>query len=97
MKKIIGGMLYYSGLIHLYSFIKKLIGVNEVTILMYHRVGDGNNELDQRVVTTDRKNLDEQMNFIAENCAVISFDELYSYCKDRSKIPRGVRWETSAR
>lgn len=88
MKKIIGSIIYYSGLLYLISFTKKLVGIKEVTILMYHRIGDRNTELDQRNITTDSRSLDEQMKYLAKHCNVISFNELHSYCNDEEKIPK---------
>ena len=54
---------------------------------MYHRIGDGNIELDQNVITTDRRNFEEQIKYLAKNYHIISFNELYSYCNEEEKIP----------
>jgi peptidoglycan/xylan/chitin deacetylase (PgdA/CDA1 family) len=86
-KRIIGAIVYYSGLFYLPYCIKKLIGRREVTVLLYHRISDGQVELDQNVITTSQNNFNKQMQYLSAKFNVISFDDLYAYCNTEERIP----------
>jgi peptidoglycan/xylan/chitin deacetylase (PgdA/CDA1 family) len=88
LKKIVGNLLYFSGVVHLFSAVKRLLGIREVTVLMYHRVVDGKDMLDRNVVTGDRISFYKQIAYLASKCNIVSFDELDMYRSGDASSPK---------
>jgi peptidoglycan/xylan/chitin deacetylase (PgdA/CDA1 family) len=88
LKKMIGYVLFFSGIVYLYSAMKRLLGIREVTVLMYHRVVDSDDTLDQDVITANRDIFRMQVEYLSTKCNIINFEELGSYRNSNIPIPK---------
>jgi len=88
IKKVIGCALFFSGIVYLYSAVKRLLGIREVTVLMYHRVVDSVDTLDQDVITANRDKFLIQVEYLSTKCNIINFEELDSYRNGQIPIPK---------
>jgi peptidoglycan/xylan/chitin deacetylase (PgdA/CDA1 family) len=87
VKKVAGYIFYYSGIIHLSLIIKRLIGIKEVIVLVYHRIINEEDKFDPNIISAEKRYFRDQVRYLSNNCHVISFEEFYCYYKKRKKIP----------
>ena len=90
LKKILGIIVFCSGFFYLYSFVSNLFGGRKVVILMYHRVADSKKEelFDCNMISSSKKNFEEQVRHLSSFFNVISFNDLLSYWRNEQHIPK---------
>jgi peptidoglycan/xylan/chitin deacetylase (PgdA/CDA1 family) len=92
LKTLLAGFLFYSGLLHLYLFLRDtLFGSEKVRILLYHRVLDLQREKNPYSlpgIIVSVKMFDEQMKYLSENYNVISLESLVGSLKNNSPFPK---------
>lgn len=90
IKKIFGFIVFYTGFFYLYSLIDRMLGRPRVTILMYHRISDNKHRtvLDSNVISASPKNFRKQMEHLAKNHKVITFDDLLDYYKKKKGLEK---------
>lgn len=89
IKKLFGIVIFCSGFLHLYRWIKSLNKKQEVTILVYHRVQEYHEEsnFDASIISASPKNFEEQMRFLSTNYNVISFDRFIEHIQNKTRLP----------
>jgi len=81
-KKIFAGIVVYSGVLYLFTALKRLFAKPEVTILMYHRVTQNKQtHLDHSVISATIEQFEKQMQYLHEHCTVLSFDDFFKFQK----------------
>ena len=92
LKTLLAGFLFYSGLLHLYLFLRdNLFGSEKVRILLYHRVLDLQREKNPYSlpgIIVSVKMFDEQMKYLSENYNVISLEHLVDSLKNNLPFPK---------
>lgn len=82
IKRIVGFIMFYTGIYHLILLVGRLFDRRRLTILMYHRIrnrkGDG----------ILLRNFQGQMAYLSTNCNVISLDEYSQICSRGERLPR---------
>ncbi len=93
LKTLLAGLVFYSGLLHLYLFLRdSLFGSEKVRILLYHRVLDLNEKkrdlhsLPGIIVSV--KMFDQQMKYLSKNYNVISLEKFVHSLKDNLPLPQ---------
>jgi len=92
LKTLLAGFLFYSGLLHLYLFLRdNLFGSEKVRILLYHRVLDLQREKNLYSlpgIIVSVKMFDEQMKYLFKNYNVISLEGLVDSLKNNLPFPK---------
>jgi peptidoglycan/xylan/chitin deacetylase (PgdA/CDA1 family) len=89
IRKLLGGVIFFSGYYHLTVFFNKIIGKREFIVLMYHRACE-----DKRFCTREGdskrqvQNFEDQIRYLSQNRDVISFEELEEYYEKPEKFSR---------
>ena len=89
LKKSFCSAVHYSGLYFLLSYIKKMRS-NELAILMYHRISNGNEtfNLSSNLISASKENFEKQLQYLAKHCNVMTFDDLYNAINKDGKLPK---------
>jgi hypothetical protein len=92
LKTLLAGFLFYSGLLHLYLFLRdNLFGSEKVRILLYHRVLDLQREKNLYSlpgIIVSVKMFDEHVKYLFKNYNVISLENLVDSLKNNLPFPK---------
>jgi peptidoglycan/xylan/chitin deacetylase (PgdA/CDA1 family) len=92
LKILFSGLLYYSGLLYLYLFLRDhIFGREKVRILLYHRILDLQRErslCSLPGVIVSVKIFDQQMRYLSKNYHVISLESLVDRKKNDLPFPK---------
>lgn len=81
---VLSFLLYFSGIIGLYIFLrKKYFKKYFAVVLTYHSVNDNNNSPD---ITVSQKNFDSQIAYLIRNFNIVSIDKILDECRYRTQL-----------
>jgi peptidoglycan/xylan/chitin deacetylase (PgdA/CDA1 family) len=81
MGTVISFMLYFSGIVALYSFLRRKSNRLLVRIITYHRIDDGRRNPN---ITVSKDNFQKQIKFLKEKFSVVALSEIVNYAKDKN-------------
>lgn len=81
---VLSFLLYFSGIIGLYIFLRKKYFKKYIAVVLtYHRVNDNNNSPD---ITVSQKNFDSQIAYLVRNFNIVSIDKILDECRYRTQL-----------
>ncbi|HQU30677.1 MAG: polysaccharide deacetylase family protein [Planctomycetia bacterium] len=81
---VLSFLLYFSGIIGLYIFLRKKYFKKYIAVVLtYHRVNDNNNSPD---ITVSQKNFDSQIAYLIRNFNIVSIDKILDECRYRTQL-----------
>lgn len=83
LKRGLKYLLYYSGIL---SLLNKIVKNNGIYILMYHRIGDTNDEYGHALLSVNKEELIKQIRFFKRNYCCISLSEAISILEGKDKL-----------
>lgn len=92
IKLILAGLFYYSGLLCLFAFLKRIfLPYGDLVILMYHCILDSANKEKgyfQPGLIVSQQVFDRQMSYLARNHNLLSLEQLIEIFKNNKPIPK---------
>jgi peptidoglycan/xylan/chitin deacetylase (PgdA/CDA1 family) len=92
VKLVLAAVIYYSGMLALFSIVKRLIThEDKFIILMYHRIlnDDEKHKADiQAGISITRSTFDKHMQFIAKHYQILSLEKLTDVLLNKQPFPR---------